>query len=257
MGSVGLKLVEAELPKIKKEYFIDFVVAQAENVSDGRGCTPQDFKRLRKAGVDFCSGGNWTLWRKETLQLLTDPNQPIVRPANYPDGTPGLKYKYSDTSFGRVLIVSLLGKTVGRDSNLKLDNPLKTIDTILELEKDVPKIATLVNFHGDYSSEKVVIGHYLNGRVSAVVGDHWHIPTADARILSEGTVHITDVGMVGTLDSSLGVEVDSIIERWRDEVVNTNVLAEDKPWQFNGLMFEVDPKTGKTLYAKPINLVYG
>ncbi len=256
MGSVGLKLIETELPKIRKEYSIDFVVAQSENVSEGRGCNPDDFKRLKKAGVDFCSGGNWTLWRKETLQLLSDPNQAIVRPANYPDGTPGLRYKYANASFGRVLMVSLLGKTVGRDSNLKLDNPLKTIDTIIEQEKDEPKVATVVNFHGDYSSEKVVIGHYLNGRVSAAIGDHWHIPTADARVLSKGTAHITDVGMVGALDSSLGVRVNSIIERWRDEIVNTNVLEEDKPWQFNGLIFEVDPKTGKSLSAESINFVY-
>lgn len=256
MGNVGLELVEAELPGLRRKHGIDFVIAQSENASEGRGCTPGDFKRLRKAGVDFCSGGNWTLWRKETQPLLSDPNQPIIRPANYPEGTPGLGWKYVNAPFGKVLVISLLGKTVGRDSNLKLDNPLKVVTSILDSQIDEAKVATVVNFHGDYSSEKVVIGHFLNGKVSAVIGDHWHVPTADARILSGGTAHLTDVGMVGALDSSLGVKVNNIIERWRDDIVNANDLEENKPWQFNGLIFEVDPKNGKALSVESINLIY-
>ena len=256
MGSTGLELVETELPKLIKDHQLDFVLAQAENVSNGKGCTPEDFARLQKAGVNFCTGGNWTLWQKESYTLLADPDQPLIRPANYPSGTPGLGYKYGRALVGKVLVISLLGQTVGRDSNLSLDNPLKVVDTILEAEQNTTRIATIVNFHGDYSSEKVVIGHYLNGRVSAVIGDHWHVPTADARVLSKGTAHMTDVGMVGVLNASLGVKTDIIIERWRDGRLNANVLDNAKPWQLNGLLFEVDPKSGRAVSAKSLNLSY-
>ena len=256
MGSTGLELIETELPKLIKEHKVDFVLAQSENVSAGKGCSPEDYAKLLKAGVNFCTGGNWTLWQKDSYAILADPSQPLIRPANYPSGTPGLGYKYAQTMIGKVLVISLLGQTVGRDSNLALDNPLKVIDAILEAEQHTARIATVVNFHGDYSSEKVVIGHYLNGKVSAVIGDHWHVPTADARVLSKGTAHITDVGMVGTLNASLGVKTDTIIERWRDGKLNSNVLESAKPWQLNGLLFDVDPKTQKALSAKSLNLSY-
>jgi metallophosphoesterase (TIGR00282 family) len=256
MGEPGLALLEHELSGIKQANNIDFVIAQAENVSDGRGCRPEEFNRLKKAGVDFCTGGNWSLWQKTIWPQLSDPNQPIIRPANYPEGTAGLGWKYSNTSFGKVLVISLLGKIVGRDSKVKLDNPLKTIDAILDAQKDVFKIAVIVNFHGDYSSEKVIIGQYLNGRVSAVIGDHWHVPTADGRVLANGTAHITDVGMVGALNSSLGIKSSLIIDRWRNDTVNVNELEPDRPWQLNGFIFDVDIRSSKALSAKSLNLIF-
>src|SRR5690606_15972220 len=104
MGEMGLLAVEKVLPGLRTEHGIDLVIAQAENVSEGRGITPDDFDRLRTAGVDFCTGGNWTLWRDETMPLLDDPDQPIVRPANYTADTPGLPYKYCRTKKGDVLV---------------------------------------------------------------------------------------------------------------------------------------------------------
>ena len=244
MGEVGVEVVDKVLPGLRKERQIDLVIAQAENVSEGKGITLPDFKRLQKAGVDFFTGGNHSLSKAESANLFNDPDQPIVRPANYVKGTPGLGYKYAHTAKGEVLVVSLLGKIVGRDADKETDNPLHVIDKILAKEKATPKIATVVNFHGDFSSEKVVIGHYLDGRVTVVVGDHWHVPTADARVLPGGTAHQTDVGMVGTLNSSLGVVYDSIIVRWRDNKQTKNVLETTGPRQFNALFVESDNKTG-------------
>jgi len=238
MGEAGVRVVEKILPKLRQEKQIDLVIAQAENVTEGKGITPDDFQRLRKAGVDFCTGGNWSLYREEIIPALNDPAQPIIRPANYPEGAPGLGYKYVEARQGKVLVVSLLGQIVGKDSDKSVDNPLKVIDQILEKEKNVQKTAAVVNFHGDYSSEKVVIGHYLDGRVTAVVGDHWHIPTADARVLPGGTAHITDVGMCGALEASLGVTFESIIPRWRDGVQTRNVLATAGPMQFNAVLVQ-------------------
>ncbi|HZL07771.1 MAG TPA: TIGR00282 family metallophosphoesterase [Candidatus Dormibacteraeota bacterium] len=234
MGETGLITIEQILPQLRVEKKIDLVIAQSENVSDGKGINPADFKRLQKAGVDFCTGGNWSLHDRDIIPAMSDPAQPIIRPANYPEGTPGLGWKYIND----VLVISLLGQIVGKDADKPVNNPLLVIDRILQAQKTTHKVATVVNFHGDYSSEKVVIGHYLDGRVTAVVGDHWHVPTADARVLPGGTAHITDVGMCGALDASLGVKFSSVIPRWHDERPSRNVLETEGPRQFNAVLVE-------------------
>ncbi|MGH7238378.1 MAG: YmdB family metallophosphoesterase, partial [Candidatus Saccharimonadales bacterium] len=251
-GDVGLSVVEKVLPNLKRNQHIDLVIAQAENVTDGKGVSPEDFSGLQRAGVDFCSGGNWSIYRPEIFPALNDPAQPIIRPANYPAGTPGLGYKFAGTKYGKVLVISLLGHIVGRDADKPTDNPLKVVDKILEKEKTTEKVATIVNFHGDYSSEKVVIGHYLDGRVSAVIGDHWHVPTADGRVLPKGTAHQTDVGMCGALDGSLGVKLSSVIPRWRNEIQTRNELETTDPTKFNAALIETDNQTG---LARSINQV--
>lgn len=238
MGGPGIKAVQAVLPQLKKEHNVDLVVAQAENVTEGKGLSKADFKHLHDIGVDFCTGGNWTLHLPELKDFLNDPQQPVIRPANYPVGTDGRGWKYIETKQGQVLVISLLGKIVGKDSDKLMDNPLHVIDNILEENKDVERAATIVNFHGDYSSEKRVIGYYLDGRVTAVIGDHWHVPTADAMVLPKGTAHITDVGMCGTLHSSLGVKLDVITTRWREGIVSKNELETAGPLQFNAALIE-------------------
>ena len=235
MGEVGIEVVEKVIPDLRKEKQIDLVIAQSENVSDGKGISLSDFQRLQKAGVDFFTGGNWSLHKADILPALSDPNQPIIRPANYPVGTPGMGFKY----INNVLVISLLGQIVGRDADKAADNPLKVIDEILK-QKETETV--IVNFHGDYSSEKVVIGHYLDGRVTAVVGDHWHVPTADARVLTKGTAHITDVGMCGALNASLGVKFSSVLPRWRDEQQTRNILETEGPRQFNAVLVKSNDK---------------
>lgn len=244
MAEPGLAVVEKILPKLKTKHQVDFVVAQAENLSDGKGVRVSDFRRLQAAGVDFCTGGNHTMFRDETFPLLSDPNEPIIRPANYPTGTAGVGYKFFETAKGKVLVASLLGHIVGKDADQPVDNPLKVIDKILETHKDEKRLATVVNFHGDFSSEKRIIGYYLDGRVTMVVGDHWHVPTADASVLPLGTAHITDVGMCGSLDSSLGVTFKSLIPRWRDNRSTRNEIETTGRMQFNALLVETDEQTG-------------
>ncbi len=250
MGRPGIDVVAEILPDLKKHHSIDLVIAQAENVTDGKGMSSGDMKTLVDMGIDCFTGGNWSLFRDKVLQ-----DSRVVRPANYPEGTPGVGYRYIDTSEGSVLIVSLLGKIVGKDADKPVKNPLQSIDEILKKENDVPKIATVVNFHGDYSSEKKIIGYYLDGRVSAVVGDHWHVPTADAMVLPKGTAHVTDVGMCGSLHSSLGVSFDSVIPRWLDGKQTRNVLATERPYQFNAVLVKTDPSNGKALAIEHIQKI--
>jgi 2',3'-cyclic-nucleotide 2'-phosphodiesterase len=255
MAEPGLQLVEKALPGLRKKYAVDLTIAQAENLSDGKGVRAGDFNRLKKAGVDFCTGGNHSFAREEIFPQLNDPNQPIIRPANYPEGTPGLGHKYVDTTKGRVLVISLLGKIVGKDADLPVDNPLQVVDRILEQEQGVQRVATVVNFHGDFSSEKRIIGYYLDGRVTAVIGDHWHIQTADADVLPKGTAHITDVGMCGSLDSSLGVTLESLVPRWRDGHQTRNALETAGRMQFNALLIDVDERTGLARSAQAVRQV--
>jgi metallophosphoesterase (TIGR00282 family) len=240
MGDAGIEVVEKVLPGLSQEKKIDLVIAQAENVTNGKGINLLDFKRLQAAGVDFFTGGNHILDNDSIFPELNDPAQPIIRPANYLAKTPGLGWKYVQHLTSKVLVISLLGQIVGKDADKLVDNPLKVVDEILDSQKDVARSATIVNFHGDYSSEKVIIGHYLDGRVTAVIGDHWHVPTADARILPGGTAHITDVGMVGALDASLGVAYSSVVPRWRDDTQTRNILETKGSRQFNAVLIEVE-----------------
>ena len=152
MGEMGVASIEDILPQVRNEFAVDLAVAQAENVSQGKGITRDDFNRLQAAGIDFCTGGNWTLAREEIYPLLADPDEPIIRPANYPEGTPGLGYKYVETPRGNVLVISLMGQIVGRDAEKPIDNPLKVVDRILAEEAADKRTATIVNLHGDFSS---------------------------------------------------------------------------------------------------------
>lgn len=253
MGEAGVRVVEKMLPGLRKEHKIDVVIAQAENVTDGKGLGAGDYKRLSKAGVDGFTGGNHSLSRPETLMLANDPAIAVTVPANMAEAS-GPGFKYVGSGEAKVLIVSLLGQIVGRDADKPAGNPLLKIDDILASQEAEPRAATVVNFHGDFSSEKVVIGHYLDGRVTAIVGDHWHVPTADARVLPGGTAHMTDVGMCGVLNSSLGVTYESILPRWRDGRQTRNVLADQPPYQLNGLLVEVN-KDGLAKSARHIQKI--
>ena len=244
MGQPGVDIVEKYLEELVQTKKIDLVIAQAENVSEGKGITVEDFRHLQKIGVNVFTGGNWSLFRKEIVPYLDDPNEPIVRPANYPESMPGKGFKYYKTPLGYILIISLLGKIVGKDSEQPVNNPLHVIDSILESEKYNKKLTTIVNFHGDYSSEKRVIGYYLDGKVGGVIGDHWHVPTADSGILPNGTAHVTDVGMCGSLDSSLGIRLNVIIDRWHNSKTSRNILETGGRMQFNAVLMSINNETG-------------
>lgn len=254
MGEAGMATVEKLLPKLIKEKGIDFVIAQSENVSEGKGLTISDYERLKRAGVHAFTGGNWTMHLNETHELLEDEQHAVTRPANYPEGTAGKRYKIVETEQGKVLLVSLLGSIVGKDADKPTDNPLVVIDSILNTLSIESFEAIIINFHGDFSSEKVVIGHYLDGRVTAVIGDHWHVPTADARILNGGTAHITDVGMVGSLDSSLGVKFESVLPRWRDGIQTRNVLELNGAMQFNAVLIDTNTETKRAKTIEHIRI---
>lgn len=251
MGKPGRELTGKLLPDLINTLKPDLVIAQAENVTHGKGLSPAHMRELQHIGVQFFTGGNHTTERPAIKPFLADPNEPVIAPINQP----GVEYawgaKVIDTVHGPVQVISLLG-TIFPKLSEPLGNPLQAMDKILD-ETPGPYAARIVNFHADWSSEKRVIGFYLDGKVSAVIGDHWHVPTADATVLPKGTAHITDVGMVGTLNSSLGVSADIIIDRWRNGAANKNDIAEDGPFQFNAVFLTIDPKNGQAHTIEPVH----
>jgi 2',3'-cyclic-nucleotide 2'-phosphodiesterase len=255
MADPGIMAVERVLPELVKNEAIDFVVAQAENTSAGKGLNLADYERLKKAGVHAFTGGNHTPSESESTPLLEDASVPVVGPANMP-GCPGLGYKLVHSPSGDVIVMSLLGSIVGKQADVETENPLKKFDEIIAAVPRDSYAVCVANLHGDFSSEKLVFGHYVDGRASLAVGDHWHVPTADAQVLPKGTAHITDVGMCGSLDSSLGVTFDSIIPRWRDGYVTRNVLETKGRMQFCAVLVDLDETTGKARSIKQIREVW-
>jgi len=238
MGEPGIEIVGKILPDLIASKSIDLVIAQGENVTDGKGMSPSDMQRLMDCGVDFFSGGNHTPKRPEIYPLLEDNASPVIGPANMTD-CPGRGWKYIEKSGLKILVICLLADTFSSGHLAPgKENPWQVIDKILNENKNVERSATVVDIHGDYSSEKRVMGYYLDGRVTAVVGDHWHVPTADAMVLPLGTAHITDVGMCGVLHSSLGVKFESIIPRLRDNIQTRNELETAGPRQFNAVLID-------------------
>ena len=253
MGKPGRTVVKALLPDILGTYSPDLVIAQAENVSHGKGMSPAHYRELQDMGVQVFTGGNHTTERPATKPLLEDPSEPVLAPANQPGVEREWGVKEVQTKHGVVQVISLLG-TIFPHIAAHMENPLRTVDDILESTPG-PYIARIVNFHGDWSSEKRVIGYYLDGKVSAVIGDHWHVPTSDAMVFPGGTAHVTDVGMVGTLHSSLGVITQTIIDRWRDGATNKNDMASEPPYQFNAVFITIDTKTGQARSIEPVQKI--
>lgn len=244
MGRPGIETVSAILDEVKLKHSIDVVIAQAENVTDGKGMTVEDMRELQSIGIDFFTGGNHTPSQVELHDLLENYEEPVIGPANLKN-CPGKGWKIYNSQAGSLLVISLMGAKVG--TPIEFTNPLSAVDRILDETRSIQRDATVVNFHGDYSSEKRVIGYYLDGRVTAVIGDHWHVPTADAMVLPKGTAHITDVGMCGSLHSSLGVKTEIIVNRWKHGISNKNELETDGARQFNAVLVESENGLAKNI----------
>jgi metallophosphoesterase (TIGR00282 family) len=207
----GRQVVQQVLPGIVKEHGVDVVFANCENLSGGRGITEEKIEQMRLAGIDYFTSGEH-IFHQRGLEDFID-NIPVIRPANYPEGTIGDGYKIIDAGKnGKILLINLLGLTSLGGKNAYCDNPFHKIDEILEKTKDEKIDVRIVDLHAEATSEKYSMGFYLDGRVDALIGTHTHVPTCDNMLLPKGTMYVTDVGMVGAIDSSLGVKVDITIK---------------------------------------------
>ncbi|TME72038.1 MAG: TIGR00282 family metallophosphoesterase [Chloroflexi bacterium] len=237
VGQPGRDAVKAIVPALKQELQPHLTVLNGENAAGGFGLTAKIVAELKGAGADVITSGNHVFAQKEFVADLPKLER-VLRPANYPPPAPGQGWCTVEVAGHQVLVMNLIGR-IFLDS---LDDPFRAADAILSAHPGT-RIA-FCDMHAEATSEKAAMGWYLDGRVSAVVGTHTHIPTADAHVLPKGTAYVTDVGMVGPRDGCIGMDKDVVIQRFLTGVPNRFVVASG-PVTFNSVLVNIDASTGR------------
>ena len=236
IGKPGRQAMRELLPGLRQQYGLDLVIANGENAAGGLGLTSTTAKEMLNAGVDVLTSGNHIWAQKEIIPYL-DGEMPILRPLNYPPGVPGKGYIIN----GQVMVVNLIGRTfIGN-----FDCPFRAMDQLLAEVKHKPPVI-IVDFHAEATSEKVAMGRYLDGRVSAVLGTHTHVGTIDTQILPQGTAYVTDIGMTGPINSVIGDDTESVLQRFLTTIPSRLSVGKGKTI-FNAVLVSIDESSGKAL----------
>jgi metallophosphoesterase (TIGR00282 family) len=258
-GKIGRKAVAKLLPGIKKEVKPDLVIANAENSAHGSGVTENTLKELQASGIDWMTNGDHAFKTLKQLELYN--KYPILRPANYSHNVPGRGYAIITIGSRRpggtsknILLINLIGRVF---MHLDYDCPFRKLNEILAnpILPEKKLSAIIVDIHAEATSEKTAMGHFADGKVSAVLGTHTHIMTADYKVTEKGTAYITDVGMVGAADSCLGVDKENIIKTFLTQIKYPHVIPEKGPAIFNSVLITINPKTVKATSIKPITKI--
>ncbi|MGB9802875.1 TIGR00282 family metallophosphoesterase [Desulfofundulus sp.] len=239
VGRPGRRALKENLPGLLQELDIDFVVANGENAAGGNGITREVARELLASGIDVITMGNHVWDHKEIFDLIEQEKR-ILRPANYPPGVPGTGFYLGEDGHNRKVAVLNLA---GRVFMSELDCPFRKVDQLLSQLGGLTRVI-LVDFHAEATSEKMAMGWYLAGRVSAVCGTHTHVQTADERILPGGTAYITDVGMTGPRDSVIGVKKELVLNKFLTQLPRRFEVAAG-PYQFNAVVIDVDDDSGE------------
>ncbi len=249
-GKLGRQGMIKALPDLKEKYQPDITIANAENLAHGRGVTESTIKEMLKAGIDMFTSGNHVWDKNDAYNIFAQKDSPLIRPANYPEETAGKGEKLLKIGLKKVLVINLIGRVFFRED---FNDPFAEIDKILEkYKKDKPN-AIIIDFHAEATSEKIALGHFLDGKVSAMLGTHTHVQTADNKILEQGTAYISDLGMTGPQDSVIGLEKTAIINNFFTQINKSAQVPETGMCQINGVYLEIDPKTQKALKIERIN----
>ena len=234
VGQPGRQAIYKLIPSLRQQYGLDFVIGNAENAAGGFGLTVKTAHELLNDGIDVLTSGNHIWAQKEIIPYL-DGDMPILRPLNYPPGIPGRGYLI----IGKTMVVNLIGRTFMSN----YDCPFRAMDKLLaELEPKPP--ITIVDFHAEATSEKVALGRYLDGQVSAILGTHTHVGTIDARLLPGGTAYVTDIGMTGPTDSIIGDDAEAVIQRFLTMMPHHLSVGKGKA-VLNAIMVGVDEDSGR------------
>ncbi len=245
VGRPGRTAVEERLSRLQQEYRADFVIVNGENAASGIGITPEIADGLLNAGADVITLGNHA-WHKREIYPYLEKQVRILRPANYPPGVPGRGWGVYSCKGSSVAVVSLQGRVFME----LVDDPFRAIDSILEALPSHCKVV-FVDFHAEATSEKQTFGRYVDGRVSAVIGTHTHVQTADERIFPKGTAFLSDVGMTGPVDSIIGMRYDSVIARSTTSLPSRFEVAEGDA-QISAVLVEVNTLTGKATHIERV-----
>jgi metallophosphoesterase (TIGR00282 family) len=240
VGRPGRRALAATLPGLRRDREIDFVIANGENASNGKGINPRAAEELRDAGVDVLTSGNH-IWQSRDIVPYLQENQRLLRPLNYAPDVPGVGWtvRAAKRSGVPVAVINLIGRTFMPPASC----PFLAVEELLPaVRRETPVI--FVDMHGEATSEKVCMGWFLDGKVSAVVGSHTHVQTADETVLPAGTAYLTDGGMCGPEQSVLGIRVDQVLYRFRSQMpVRFDVAA--GPVLIQGALIDVDEATGR------------
>lgn len=246
IGEIGVKKLKEELPKLKKEKNIDFVITNGENSAGGMGITEKNFKDIIDAGTDVVTMGNHTWGKKEIFKFIDNPK--LLRPANYPKGVVGKGLGIYKCKNKNIAVINLLGRV---DINILTENPfVMANDMVEDLKNKVDMI--FIDFHAEATAEKIAMGRFLDGKITALFGTHTHVQTADDQIFPKGTAYITDLGMTGPKESVIGMNIQASIKRFETALPEKYKLAEGK-CIFNAVVFEIDEETNK---VKNIERIY-
>jgi hypothetical protein len=251
VGKPGRTAVMELIPRLRTAYRVDFVIVNAENAAGGLGITRDIAQTMfSSARVDVITLGNHA-WAKRDSHPYLDEEPHVLRPANYPPGVPGRGMGVFQTPLGSLAVLVLQGRTFMEPT----DDPFRMVDALLEEIHKTTRIV-FVDFHGEATSEKQAFGWYVDGRVSAVIGTHTHVQTADERILPGGTAYLTDVGMTGPIDSVIGMKPDLVLSRFTTLLPARFEVAEG-PARLCGALIDVDTATGRALAIARIQENYG
>lgn len=251
VGKGGRKAVAMALPEIKKTYQIDVTIANAENIAHGVGVTRKTLEEIRTAGIDAFTSGNHIWAKDEGVGLLSDKNTHLIRPHNYPEG-PGSGVDTIKVGKHTLAIINLQGQVFMTEG---VDNPFTSLDEILAVPEVQDANAVIVDFHAEATSEKVAFGWHADGRVSAVIGTHTHIPTADTRILPNGTAFMSDVGMCGSRDSVIGVDKNVIVSTFTTGRKQRHEIPETGTMIINAVVIDIDTKSKKTTSIERVDRI--
>ncbi|MCY9516096.1 TIGR00282 family metallophosphoesterase [Paenibacillus apiarius] len=247
VGNTGRKAVKLLLPSLKQKYNPHIIIANAENAAGGRGVTAAIIKEFADLGIHGFTMGNHTWDNKDIFEWIDDEKR-LVRPANFPPGTPGQGYASIKVNGKELVIVNLQGRTFLP----AIDCPFRKADEILESLGKKRK-AVLVDFHAEATSEKIAMGWHLDGRASLVVGTHTHVQTNDDTILPQGTAYLTDVGMVGSKEGVLGMEREAVLRKFKTQLPVRFVVDEGK-WQFHAVVVDIDEATGLAVKMEKVRV---
>lgn len=247
IGRPGRETVKAVLPELKKSKSYDLVIANAENLSHGKGATLKTIEEMLDAGINFFTSGNH-IWRNnEIFAAMDDPKYPLIRPANYPPGVPGRGFQIVKTGLLKnLLVINLIGRVFFPQ---QFDCPFRKADDILSRTASENPDLIFVDFHAEASSEKIAMKHYLNGRVQAIVGTHTHIPTADGEVTADGMAYITDVGMTGLKNGIIGVDTQNILKQFLTQLPAKHEISSG-PTTFNAV--EIEFENNRAIRIEPI-----
>ncbi|MBL6927540.1 MAG: TIGR00282 family metallophosphoesterase [Rhodospirillales bacterium] len=251
VGKSGRTIVLAEMARLRSELAADFIIVNGENAAHGFGITRKIFQSLLDGGADVVVTGNHAWDQRETADFIDDEPR-LLRPLNFPPHTPGRGHGVFDLPDGRTVLVA---QAQGRLFLNPLDDPFRTMDLVVRNHALGGAVnAAFVDIHAEATSEKMGMGHFLDGRVSAVVGSHTHIPTADAQILPGGTAYLTDIGMCGDYDSVIGMKKETAIARLTDVTPAERLQPATGKATLCGVLLETDDKTGLAVSFEPIRI---